>query len=441
MAERAGELVIAHGTVITVDAADTVIADGAVAIEGDEIVAVGPTAAVAADRPGATVLDAAGGIVLPGLVNAHTHLAMTMFRGYADDVDLAAFLGRVFPAEDRVLTAETVAVGAEVAIAEQLRAGITSALDMYWFPEAAAAVADRAGFRLHHGPVFLGAPGPDRVPFDERLARLPAWFADHGTTTGSPRNGRWALPHGTYTLEPGQLQAVGDAVRRLGGRLHIHAAETAAEVATVLERHGRRPVELLDHLGLLGPDVVLAHTVHLTSAEIERLSATGTVTVHNPASNLKLASGFAPVAALRAAGVAVALGTDGCASANDLDPFLAMRLAAVVTKAVNGDPAVLGAHEVVRMATAAGAHALGLAGRLGTLEVGRRADVVALHADRPHLVPSYDPVSTVVYAAGRADVRHVVVDGRLVVRDGECLTLDVPGAVAAMRELAAAVAS
>ena len=428
------DVLVTHGTVLTVDAADTVIDDGAVAIRDGAIVAAGPTGALAAAHPATTTLDAGGGIVLPGLVNAHTHLAMTMFRGFADDCDLQGFLDRLFPVEAAVLSADTVAIGVELAVAEQLRAGITAALDMFWFPEAAGAVADRAGFRLHHGPVFVGALGPDGTSFSDRLAALPDWFSAAGA------GGRWVFPHSTYTLEPRQLQAIAETARTFGARIHTHAAENAVEVATVLDRHGRRPVELLDHLGLLGPDVVLAHTVDLTPGEIEMMASTGTVAVHNPASNLKLASGFAPVPALDAAGVTVALGTDGCASGNDLDLFAAMRLAATIHKAHTGDATVLPAARVLRMATIDGARALGLGATLGSLEVGKRADVVVLHADRPHLVPTYDPVSTVVYAAGRGDVRHVLVDGRVVVEDGECLTIDVAGAIAAMRNLARTVA-
>jgi len=440
----AADVLVTHGTVVTVDGADSVVHDGAVAVVGGAIAAVGPATELAAAYEAVTTLDAQGGIVLPGLVNAHTHLAMTMFRGFADDCDLQGFLDRLFPVEAAVLSDETVTVGVEVAIAEQLRAGITSALDMFWFPGAAGEVADRAGFRLHHGPVFVGATGPDGVPFDERLAGLAEWFdGATGTlgTPGHPRDGRWVFPHSAYTLAPRQLQAIGEAARAHGARLHIHAAENAAEVATVMDRHGRRPVELLGHLGLLGPDVVLAHTVDLTLAEIELMAATGTVSAHNPASNLKLASGFAPVPELITAGVTVALGTDGSASANDLDLFMAMRLAATIHKARTGDATVLPAARVLRMATVDGASALGLGDVLGSIEPGKRADLVVLHADRPHLVPSYDPVSTIVYAAGRADVRHVVIDGQLVVRDGECLTIDVAAAIDAMRTLAGTIAN
>ncbi len=431
----AADVLVTHGTVLTVNAENSVVHDGAVAVAGGVIAAVGPTVELAAAYECPTTLDAAGGIVLPGLVNAHTHLAMTMFRGFADDCDLQGFLDRLFPVEAAVLSNETVAIGVELAVAEQLQAGITAALDMFWFPDAAGAVAARAGFRLHHGPVFVGAQGPDGTSFADRLAALPAWFSGAGDA------GRWVFPHSAYTLEPRQLQAIAETARAYGARIHTHAAENAAEVATVLDRHGRRPVELLGHLGLLGSDVVLAHTVDLTPGEIEMMASTGTTVVHNPASNLKLASGFAPVPALDAAGVTVALGTDGCASGNDLDLFVAMRLAATIHKAHTGDATVLPAARVLRMATVDGARALGLGATLGSLEVGKRADVVVLHADRPHLVPSYDPVSTVVYAAGRGDVRHVLVDGRLVVTDGECLTIDVDAAIAAMRKLAASIAS
>jgi 5-methylthioadenosine/S-adenosylhomocysteine deaminase len=436
-----GDLVVHGGTVLTLDGvadvAGTVVRDGAVAVAGGRIVAIGPSADVLVAHPQLPRLDAGGGIVLPGLVNAHTHLAMTMFRGLADDVDLQAFLGRMFPAEAAVLSPATVAVGAAVAAAESLLGGVTSALDMFWYPDATRAAAGALGLRVHGGPVFIGNEGPDGVPYPARLAAAAAALAaDPPTGTG-----RWVFAHSAYTMTPEQVAETAALARAHGARFHIHAAENASEVDDVVRATGSRPVELLGELGVLGPDVVLAHAVHLTGAERDLLATTGTAIAHCPASNLKLASGLCPVPALLAAGVPVALGSDGAASSNDLDVLLAARLAALVHKPAAGDPTVVPARQALAMATRIGAEVLGVGDELGTLEVGKRGDLVVLHADRPHLVPAYDPCSTVVYAAGRGDVRHVVVDGRIAVRDGALTTADTAELVAELHALGARISA
>ena len=273
---------------------------------------------------------------------------MTMFRGLADDIDLAQFLGRLLPAEDAVLAAETVAAGTALAIAECLRGGTTAALDMYFFPEAAAAVAAGTGFDLRGGPVFIEADGPDRRPFADRMA----WAAD--LLAATPLDRRWVAPHSTYLLDERQLRAVGELAAACGARIHVHAAETATELAMVRARHGRSPIEVLRDTGLLGSGTVLAHGVHLDAADIALVASSGATVSHCPASNQKLASGFAPIPALLAAGVPVALGTDGAASANDLDMWLAMRLA-TYPLAARTAPGTVTADDVLAMATTAGA--------------------------------------------------------------------------------------
>jgi 5-methylthioadenosine/S-adenosylhomocysteine deaminase len=374
------------------------------------------------------VIDARGGIVVPGLVNAHTHLAMTMFRGLADDLDLDGFLATLLPAEGEVLSADSVAAGTALAVAECLRAGITSALDMYFFPEVASAVAAEVGFDLHTGPVFVEFPGADRRPFDERLE----WAGD--LLSATPAGRRWVCPHSTYLLDERQLRAVGELAGSHGARVHVHACETAAELAAVRQRHGRSPIEVLRDVGLLGPATVLAHGVHLDDDDLALVASSGATIAHCPASNQKLGSGFARVPELLAAGVPVALGTDGAASANDLDPWLAMRLASYSLAARCG-PGTIDATAVLTMATAGGATALGDP-LIGTIEAGTRADLVVLDASSPSLAPVYDPVSAVAYAASRADVRWVIAGGRVAVDDRRLTTIDVDAAIAEVRELA-----
>ncbi|MGC0421928.1 amidohydrolase family protein [Embleya sp. AB8] len=424
------DLLVTGGAVLTADAADTYLPDGAVAIDGGRIVAVGGATELRARFPAAPTLDARGCLVLPGLVNAHAHSAMTLFRGTADDVDLQVFLARLVAAESAVLTAEVVRVAVRLALAESIRAGVTTAMDMYWFPEAGLAAAAEAGFRLVTGPTFMDVPDPpDGLDFAARLRAAPALLA--GTAT------RCVTPHSTYTLDPEQLRRVAELAREHDALLHIHAAENAGEVAMVQARHARRPVELLHDLGLLRPGTLLAHAVCLTDAEIALIAASGAGVAHCPVSNLKLASGVARLPELLAAGVPVGLGTDGAVSANALDLFGPIRAAATLHRAATGDPTLIGARTSVRMATVDGARAIGLGALTGSLEVGKAADLVVLDLRRPHLTPRHDPWSMLAYAAGPADVRDTVIDGRIVLRDRRLLTIDEDAAIEELDALAA----
>lgn len=412
---------ITDATIVTVDPADTVLDHGSIVFEDGIITDVLPAGAEISGSIDRTI-DAGGGIVIPGLINAHTHLAMTAFRGFADDLDLQDFLGRLFPAEAAIMSERHVRVGVRAAFAEALLSGCTAALDMYWHSAASIEEASSAGFRLLTGPLFIGSGGPDGVAFAKRLADARA---------GSPH--QWVLAHGTYTMSPDQLGEVAALTTADGSRFHIHAAETTREVADVMERYGRSPVELLDGHGLLRDGTVLAHAVVLTDAEIDRLAYTDTAVAHCPSSNMKLASGFCRVPELLDAGVTVGLGTDGPSSSNDLDMFTAMRMAALIHKGNRLDPTVLPASTILRMATMGSARALGIDHLVGSIEPGKRADLVRLDPLSPSLAPNYDSVSTIVYAASRADVLDVWVDGRQTVENRSCLTIDVPAALEALR--------
>ena len=409
---------ITNATIVTVDANDSVIHGGTIVIADDTIAEVLPAGAA----PTSTIehsIDAAGGIVMPGLINAHTHLAMTAFRGFADDVDLQAFLGKLFPAEAKIMSDRHVRVGVRAAFAEAMLSGCTAALDMYWYPDASIDEARTAGFRLQTGPLFIGSDGPDNIPFTQRLTNA---------NNSAPHS--WILAHGTYTMDPTQLAAAGELAVAEGARFHIHASENAGEVSDVQGRYGRTPVELLDDNGLLRAGTVLAHAVVLTDAEIARIAQTGTAIAHCPSSNMKLASGFCRVPELLAAGVTVGLGTDGPSSSNDLDMFTAMRVAALIHKGNHLDPTAVPATTVLRMATMGSATALGIDDLVGSIEVGKKADLVRLDPSSPSLTPVYDPISTIVYAASRADVVDVWIDGNPVVKNRTCTTIDVDAVLA-----------
>ena len=394
-----------------------------VVVDRDEgtIRAVGASEEVADAVSAATeTLDAEGSLVIPGLVNAHTHIAMTLLRGYADDKPLDAWLREdIWPVEDE-LTSDDVEVGAELGIVEMIRSGTTAFADMYFAMDRVVDIVERAGLRarLGRGVVTVGKDEDDAwTDVAESLA-----FAERFDGAADGRIRTAFMPHSlTTTGEEYIREGVADA-RELGVPVHLHANETIDEVDPIVEERGKRPIEYAADLDTLGPDDFFAHGVHLDETEIDRLAAAGTAIVHCPASNMKLASGMAPVQRLREAGVTVALGTDGAASNNDLDVFDEMRDAAMVGKLAAEDAAAVPAEAVVEMATAGGADALGLPG--GRIEPGAAADLAVVGLDAPHLTPVHDPVSHLAYAVGGSDVRHTVCDGQVLMRDREVLTLD-----------------
>jgi 5-methylthioadenosine/S-adenosylhomocysteine deaminase len=427
------DLLIEHGLVVTMNDEETVLPDGAVAVLGTDIAAVGPTADLRGRFSPTERIDAANHLVMPGLINAHTHIPMTIFRGLADDLSLESFLEKMWVAESRFLRTDTITIGTRLALAEMIASGTTTALDMYWLPHPTAEAAHAIGFRLINGFPIIEVDGPDGLSVDERIEHSRAYLQ---TYQGDPLITPCVLAHGTYTVNPDHLAQARALADEFGALFHIHASESAAEVGIVKERYGQTPPKLLDHLGALDERAVLAHCVQLSPEEIGLLAERGATVVHCPLSNLKSGAGIAPIPQMRAAGIPVLLGTDGAASGNDLDLWKVIRLAAVLHRGVAHDPTLNPAPTVVKMATIDAARALGLGLHTGSLEAGKRADIILIDLDSPHLVPLYDVYSYLVYAVGRGDVSTVLIDGQVVMRDHTLLTVDVSATMEQARELA-----
>ena len=426
--QRRVSLVVTHGTVITMDAVRRVIADGAVAVAGAEIVGVDTTEAIARRFSGAETIDAAGQVVLPGLVNTHTHAPMVLYRGLADDLALMEWLTKyIFPAEAKTVSPEFVRAGTRLAALEMIQSGTTTYADMYYFEEEIARATKAAGLRGVLGQTIIQFPVPDAETPADGLKRAEAFILEFkGDALITPA----VAPHAMYTLDGPTLVAARALARRHGVPTLIHLAETRDEVNTAQERFKATPVGYLEGLGFLGPGVLAAHVVWVSEPEIALLRARGVGVSHNPESNMKLASGTAPVTDYLRAGVAIGLGTDGAASNNDLDMFEAMRVASLLQKVRTGDPRALGAAAALEMATLGGARALGLASAIGSLEPGKRADLIIVGMRAARQTPMYNPVSHLVYTTRGDDVRSTIVNGRVLMRDRKVLTLD-EGAVLA----------
>ena len=427
------DTLIQNALILTGTPACEVVPAGWLGVRGATIAALGRMPAPAG---AAQVIDAGGGILMPGLVNTHTHLPMTLFRGLADDLPLERWLREhIFPAEAAVLNPATARSGALLAGVEMLLSGTTTCADGYFHEDAVAEAVEAVGLRavLGQGVIDHPAPGvPDpagNLAAARRFCR--AWLGR------CPRIRPSVFCHSPLTCSPETLVGAKRICRELGLLFQVHAAETRAEVERIRAAHGTTPVGLLDAAGLLDERTLLVHAVWLDEGDIARIAARGARVSHCPESNTKLASGIAPVARLRAAGVPVGLGTDGAASNNDLDLFPAMDFAAKLHKVAGCDPTVLPAEAVLRMATLEGARAIGLEDEIGSLEPGKQADLVLLDTRTPRLTPMHRPASALVYAACGADVRTVLVAGRVVVRDRHVLTVDVTSAMDDVARIAA----
>ena len=426
------DILITGGTVLTM--AGPNIDAGSVAIEDGKIVAVGRSADIDKNYAAATTIHAGGMAVLPGFVNTHTHVPMTLFRGIADDRDLMDWLQHyIFPAEAKNVTRDFVKWGTRLAAAEMIQSGTTTFTDMYYYESDIAREAKNAGLRAVVGETLIDFPAPDNKTWDEAIAYtrkfIGEWKGDRLITPA-------LAPHAPFTVSREHLQQVRAIATELGAPILIHVAETQNEVSQVKEKQGGlTPAAYLDSIHFLGPDVVSAHGVWLTPEEIAMYAQRHAGIAHCPESNSMLASGIAPVVALRAAGVNVGLGTDGPAgSNNNLDMVEEMASAARLQKIGRMDPKALSARDVLEMATIGGARVLGMESKIGSLEAGKRADVIVVDLQQPKSQPVYAVESAIVYAASGSSVVTTICDGRILMRNRNLLTVDAPAAVAKAKE-------
>jgi 5-methylthioadenosine/S-adenosylhomocysteine deaminase len=420
MKPKSADILVTNGTVLTFDPDDTEIKNGVVAIAKDTITAVGPDDEFG-DWSVSHVVDANGGIIMPGLINSHTHAAMTCFRGLADDLQLMTWLNdHIFPAEAK-LDEHKVFWGALLACAEMIMSGTTCFCDMYLYENAVARAAKEAGVRAVVGEVLYDFDSPNYGPIENGFKYTQTLI---DTWKGDPLVNIAVEPHSTYLCAPELLKRAFNLAQAFNLPLVIHLAESKSEVEQIRKRYGRTPVEHLAELDVLAPNVLACHCVELTSNDITLLQRFDVKVAHNVESNMKLASGVAPIPCLLKEGICVGLGTDGCASNNDLDLFLEMDTVAKLHKVKTLDPTAMDARTVLRMATIQGARALGLNESIGSLEHGKKADLIIIDTHKPHLTPMYNPVSHLVYAAMGSDVRTSIINGAIVMEDGHLKTIN-----------------
>jgi 5-methylthioadenosine/S-adenosylhomocysteine deaminase len=416
------DFIIRDGIVVTMDRQSQVIQDGAVAIRGERIVAVGPTAEIAAKYRSSRTINAAGRVVMPGLINTHTHVPMCLFRGIADDLVLMEWLQKyIFPAEAKNVDEEFVRWGTRLGCLEMIMGGTTTYVDMYYFENAIADETSKAGMRAVLGETVIDFPAPDNKTWEAGMATaqkfVDRWKGDSLITPA-------IAPHAPYTVSTEHFKEAHDFSARNGVPLVTHIAEDSAETKTIQERYGSSSVAYLDRIGALDNRTIAAHMVWPTDDDIKTLARRGVGVGHCPQSNMKLAAGVAPVPAMLKAGVAVGLGTDGSASNNDVDMWEEIDTAAKLHKLYSKDPTVLNAREALQMATIMGARAIHQEKEIGSIEPGKRADVIIVDMTSVHQTPVYNVYSQLVYATKASDVETVVINGKLVMDNRRVLTID-----------------
>lgn len=419
---RQADLVLLGGTIVTMDGSRRVIADGGIAIAGGRIVGIGPRAEIERGFISRQKIVATGKVIAPGLINGHTHVPMVLFRGLADDLDLQEWLTKyIFPAEAKNVTEEFVRIGTRLGLAEMIRGGTTTYCDMYYFEDAIADETAKAGVRGVLGQTVIDFPVADNKTHAEAMASVERFVS------------RWKghelivpaiAPHAPYTVSEAHLKAVRAFSDRTGAPIVTHIAETKRELDDSVKEKGASPVAYLERIGFLNDRVIAAHMVWPQGTDIAILKRRGVGVVHNPQSNMKLASGVAPVPKMMAEGVLVGLGTDGAASNNDLNMWEEMDTVAKLHKVFTGDPKVISAQEAFELATIRGAEALHLEKEIGSLEVGKRADILIIDRDTLNQIPLYNIYSDLVYATKGSDVETVIINGRVVMRNRRLLTLN-----------------
>jgi 5-methylthioadenosine/S-adenosylhomocysteine deaminase len=419
---RTVDYVISGSYVLTMDKGLTVISNGAVAVKGSEIVDVGSSDEIFGKYSPGAIIREEGNVILPGLINTHTHAAMVYFRGIADDLPLTDWLNKhIWPAENKWLSPDFISDAVELACLEMLKGGVTTYNDMYFYEDAAGRTAKRIGMRAVLGAGILDFPSKSAATTEQYFANAESFIKDwKGDELITP----CIAPHALYSCGPDSLRRAGAMAEKYDVPLHIHLSETEWEVVEVMRRYKKRPVEHLEALGFLDENVLAAHCIWVEDREIELLARRRVGVSHCMESNLKLASGFAPVASMLAEGVKVTFGTDGAASNNDLNILSEMSTTAKVHKALSNNPTVLDARTILCMATRWGAEALGLGDKVGSLEKGKMADIATISLNKPHLIPMYDVYSHIVYAAMASDVETVMVNGKLVIHKRKLQTAE-----------------
>jgi 5-methylthioadenosine/S-adenosylhomocysteine deaminase len=434
-AQQTVDLVVYGDHVVTMDEEMTVIEDGAVAVDEGVILAVGTAEDIDEAFDATSTLAGTHRVVMPGLVNGHSHAAMTLLRGVADDLDLMNWLNNyIFPAEVEFVDAEFVRIGTELACWEMIRGGTTTFVDMYYYPDTIAAVVEECGLRALVSATVIDQRSPDAEDAADSIQKgngfIERWLGRNPRIT--PIFG----PHANYTLDAGQLKATREAAMEYGVPISIHLAESPYEVQYSKDTYGTTSIEMMESIGFFDGPTIAAHVVWPTASEIPILAERKVGVIHNPTSNMKIASGIAPITDMLAAGVRVGLGTDGAASNNDLDMWEEMRLASFLQKVDQMNPEVLSAATVLRMATSGGATAIGLGDKVGSLEAGKRADLIQVAFEDVHHIPTYDVVSHLVYVNDEQDVATVVVDGKVLMKEHELLTIDTARTTREATELA-----
>lgn len=416
------DLLVFGGTIVTMDSSRRVIENGCIAVKGGKIIAIGPRAEIARQYVAPQTIDGSDRLIIPGLINGHTHIPMTLFRGLADDIDLQEWLTKyIFPAEAKNVNEEFVRVGTRLGLAEMIRGGTTTYCDMYYFEDAIADETSRAGVRGVLGETIIDFPVADNKTNAEAMSYAER-FVSHWK--GNDLIVAAIAPHAPYTVSEEHLKAIRAFSDRTGAPIVTHISETKREVDDSLKAKNASPIDYLERIGFFNDRVIAAHVVWPTGDELEILKRRGVGVVHNPQSNMKLASGVAPVPRMMAEGLLVGLGTDGAASNNDLNMWEEMDTAAKLHKVFSGDPKVMTAQQAFELATIRGAQALHLDKEIGSLEVGKRADLVIVERDSLNQIPLYNIYSDLVYATKASDVQTVVVNGRILMRDRRLLTLD-----------------